>query len=406
MYKFDDGFMSCLKADIATQSIPFLAGEPGIGKTAFINKLAKRNHTKCFTLACNELAMKEDLTGCRTVPHTKADGTVEYVQEFFPHVIVNKAINYALEHKREKPILFLDELNRTDESVTSALLSIATTRMIGTKDLPHNLIVICAGNVKGNITALDTASISRFVKYEVEPDAMTYLNVEKDVHPIIEKVLKDHPDLIFCKEIKAEGTAGTDEDSDDDFLLTEGNGMNLFTTPRTISSLSRWLNALANDELQMMENSYVQKDGVTLTLLEAAVQSHTGKTLFSAEVYNELVQMMNASAMTAATKVKVPEKPDCFDALKNSTSIAQLDNEISQLNPSEKSACLLYGMYVKEDTGQILKHLLLQTETLSQEDWPMFFDLLNADELDEQNLEEVVNSNTKLGDMIKGCSGL
>ena len=66
--KFNNTLMDCVRADVTESLIPMLLGEPGIGKSAWVEDLANRMHTKCFTLACNQLAEKADLTGARLVP--------------------------------------------------------------------------------------------------------------------------------------------------------------------------------------------------------------------------------------------------------------------------------------------------------------------------------------------------
>ena len=150
--------------------VPALIGEPGIGKSSFVEDVARRTNTRCFTLPCNMLADKADLTGARLVLDEK---TGVWSQKFFPHSTISKAIRYAEANPNEQPILFLDEINRTTSDVTSGTLTLVTLRSIGDEDLPKNLRIIVAGNDKGNVTALDDASVSRFAIINVAPDAST-----------------------------------------------------------------------------------------------------------------------------------------------------------------------------------------------------------------------------------------
>ena len=55
-------------ANLGAGLTPALLGEPGIGKTAFLENLANDLKTKVFVLSVNKLAAKEDLTGARLVP--------------------------------------------------------------------------------------------------------------------------------------------------------------------------------------------------------------------------------------------------------------------------------------------------------------------------------------------------
>ena len=67
-------------------------GEPGIGKSSFVEDVAQRTNTRCFTLPCNLLADKADLTGARLVLDEK---TGVWSQKFFPHSVISQAIEYA-----------------------------------------------------------------------------------------------------------------------------------------------------------------------------------------------------------------------------------------------------------------------------------------------------------------------
>ena len=184
-------------ADLDANKVPMLIGEPGIGKSSWVEALARRMGTQCFTLAVNQLADKADLTGARLVPVQKPDGSTDYEQVFFPHQVINQAIAYAEEHPAETPILFLDEINRTTPDVTSEALSIPTARSIGNRKLPMNLKVLTAGNDKGNVQSLDQASITRFVLYRVQPDIATFLAVNPDLSPYVVNVLKKNPGFLF-----------------------------------------------------------------------------------------------------------------------------------------------------------------------------------------------------------------
>ena len=147
--KFNSILTNFVSKDLSVGKVPMLLGEPGIGKSSWTEALAASMQTKCFTLAVNQLADKADLTGARLVP-TGTDGN--YKQVFYPHEVIMDAVEYANDHPRETPILFLDEINRTTADVTSAALSIPTMRRIGSIKLPANLRVMIAGNDKGNIT--------------------------------------------------------------------------------------------------------------------------------------------------------------------------------------------------------------------------------------------------------------
>ena len=140
MFAFNDTLTKLVLNNLKNGQVPFLVGNPGIGKSAWVESLARQTHTKCFVFQANEVADKADVTGGRYMPVYDADGQIsEYVQTTFPHEIINDAINYAKDNPTERPILFFDETNRTSADVTSLLLSIPTRRAIASKNLPDNL---------------------------------------------------------------------------------------------------------------------------------------------------------------------------------------------------------------------------------------------------------------------------
>ena len=166
--KISDTFIKILGHDMAAGNTVFLAGEPGIGKTSIVKSLARATDSKCFVVQVHQLADKADLTGARLVPTADKKS---FEQKFFAHHKVRAAVQYATDNPPSTTYLLLDEINRTTPDVTSGALSISTERELGDQVLPDNLKIAVTGNTKGNVVALDDASLSRFSVYQVEPDA-------------------------------------------------------------------------------------------------------------------------------------------------------------------------------------------------------------------------------------------
>ena len=103
--KFDSFFKTIIENDIKNNIIPMLLGGPGIGKSSWVSWFANQMGTRSFTLACNQLGDKSDLTGARLVPVLDKNGnqTGDWEQRFFPHQSINEAIRYAEENKKENP---------------------------------------------------------------------------------------------------------------------------------------------------------------------------------------------------------------------------------------------------------------------------------------------------------------
>lgn len=375
--KFNDTLKTVLLSAIKCKNNVALIGEPGIGKSSFMEDFAANNLcTKCFTLACNQLADKADLTGARLVPYENADGTTSYKTMFYPHQVIADAIDYADAHPNETPILFLDEINRTTADVTSAALSLTTLRQIGSQKLPDNLIITVAGNDKGNVSSLDEASISRFIKINVEPDAETFLKLDSNLNPYITKVLRKKPELIFCKSLDT--TVKSDDDSEDenlsiDDIITDGEGINQITTPRTISALSVFLNNLSQADMMQMLITPASVEGVeNSNEFTEIVVGFVGYTNFTVELI-DAIQTDVANNSVASNSI-TPDKPACFDELKAKacTNIDTLRNYISSLSPAMRSKSLIYAIYDNSDNALVIKMLADGMQKLEQQDMVMF----------------------------------
>lgn len=418
-FKFNDTLKTLVMHDLANNQIPMLLGEPGIGKSSWVEDLAKEMKTKSFTLACNQLADKSDLTGARLVPTTDAKGRTDYTQKFYPHVVISKAIKYAEEHPKETPILFLDELNRTTSDVTSEALSIPTMRSIGDRPLPANLRIITAGNDKGNVTSLDTASVSRFVLYQVEPDVATFEKLDQNLNHAILVVLRKHPDYIFAVPQNDDYDAimkDSDDDDDDDddrnsekpllAAITEGDQLNQLTTPRTISGLSNWLNSFTNDELKaLLGDIIVDKDNEQSNALREAIIAHTGKTEFSDAVADEILDEVNDPANDANQKANqiVVNKPAHYDQLKQAETLDDADQLITDVFDSDEvEQALIYALYDKESLENIIKVLVAHApKTLTKSNTQLLTKLALDGKLNPDNVDACLNAS---GDIVRYVS--
>lgn len=373
-----------------SKQVPMLLGEPGIGKSSWVESLGTRLHTKVFTLACNQLADKADLTGARLVPCKDSNGNDTYEQVFYPHAIIRRAISYAIDHPRETPILFLDELNRTTPDVTSELLSIPTLRAIGNTELPDNLRVITAGNDKGNVTSLDEASISRFTLFHVTPDLETFLCVNPELNTFVKKVLSQHPETIFCKEVQIVTSNDNDDDDDNDDvsideILDDGDEMNQITTPRTITGVSDWLNCYNNQELMALIQEVRQRDGEDVSALQEALEGFTGRTKFTTFLIAEIA----TNIMTVNNQMNTIQvaQPQCYNAMKGCADITSLNAFVDTMSDNDRSGCLVYALFEKKDNTKFINALLSKTTKILPDDMKTLMSLYSSDKLDVENLK-------------------
>lgn len=405
--KFNDTLTSLIQQSLEVGATPALMGEPGIGKSSFVEDLAYAMGTKAFVLPCNQLAEKADLTGARLVPFTRSDGTESYKQVFYPHQVIQEAIDYALENPREWPILFLDEINRTTSDVTSGALTLVTLRRMGHIALPDNVRIVVAGNDKGNVTTLDEASLSRFAIFHVEPDAATLMSVLGDaLNPWVKKVLTQHPALIFQKSTPNAIVAdGSNDDDDGNVTMAElfdaGEEMNQLTTPRTIDHLSRWLNRADRQELAGHLATPVQIGARDTTLLNEAIEAFTGDTMFTTQLVATIAEDLAAnSGGTVPNRVNVP-KPNCYASLKAAGTVTDLATQISGLTQNEVSGSLLYAMKENDDNARLIEQLAQAATQIEPEHTRTLFELVTTAQIDRQNLEAFLEVDTPIVAAVK-----
>lgn len=330
-------------ANLKAGLTPALLGEPGIGKTAFLENLANELSTKVFVLSVNQLAAKEDLTGARLVPLSNKQ---DYEQKFYPHQVINQAINYAVKHSTETPILFMDEFNRTESDVTSALFTMITERKIGNKSLPDNLRLCVAGNDSGNVQSIDDASTSRLVIYHMTPDIETLLKTTK-LNPYIVKTLQNHSELSLIEHETTEKVETDDEDDDtslDDFMdQLNGNAESFkqMTTPRTIENLSKELNALnitGQNDQAIINQLLSQSDS-----FKEILYGISGNTDFTNAVFKTIVDSVTSTAPSTFTLNQATYKEkltnDDYTLLKSTlcgSNLSDIANNITNLSESKQ----------------------------------------------------------------------
>lgn len=351
--------------------VPALFGDPGIGKSSWLEALAEKEGTKCFTVACNQLGDKTDLTGARTVPVDK--NQQDWKQVFFPHADIYDAITYAEQHPQEHPKLLLDEYNRTTADVTSAVLSIITTKTIGNKRIPKNLDILIAGNDKGNIASLDEASISRTLVMDVEPDTPTFLALHTDLHPVLREVLTANPDYIFGRH--SELLASMNQDGEDDDMSTDyevygmDSTIDQITTPRTIKYLSDILNHMPSDLITSLMNTTVtlkRYPDVVCSELDEIIFGAVGYTKFGDEVTKRFPTYMAQQAGTTQQQGQgfIIPRPPIVDELRSMSSYTEIENAVSALDHRAKSVLLQFALTDAEDNKNIIKACMSTIEEI------------------------------------------
>lgn len=413
-FSFDDVLTSCVAADLEQGNVVMLLGEPGIGKSAWAASLAATiDASAFFTIACNQLANKEDLTGARLVQVQKADGSLDYEQRFYPHAVIRRTVEAAEADPSRPVLLFLDEINRTTSDVTSELLSIPTAREIAGTRLPSNVLVVAAGNDHGNVVALDEASISRFSLYRVGPDIDTFLKFNADLNPHVQRVLEKNPKLLFCKATQVALPTKGDDESDDEYvddLIDEDDGMQQITTPRTITAVSRILNALGEDNIAQLLHDVRATDTGTDTgngasMLQGLIEAHTGETLFSALLVQEIADSF-ANASKSGNQLAI-KKPTGFDDLVACRDLTQLQQSVAMLSDRQRSEMLVWACVDPEPREAVTRALTSAITRLEPADISKLMSAATtAGALNARNFQAFTSTDTPFVETFRQMLGL
>lgn len=213
---------------------PLVSGKHGIGKSAMIKSIAKDLDGVCITIDGGTLKEGE-ITG---LPYQYKDEAGKTKFRFLPYYAVEriqneeKRIFYALgktfkessslagdenkfalndlsteerlsaiKNKTVKPvIIFIDEINRTENSVYKELMNILLTRSVNGYEFPWWVLFVGAMNpsTQNSIYAtneMDPAQLDRFLKIKVGDNANEWLRYGKNagISPNILTFIKDNP---------------------------------------------------------------------------------------------------------------------------------------------------------------------------------------------------------------------
>jgi hypothetical protein len=209
---------------VATRRPVMIRGQPGIGKSALVERFAADVGMPCVSLLGSQLA-PEDLIG---VPQIR-DG----VTRFCPPAQIARQDPY---------VLFLDELNGCSHEIQKAFYSLIHDRRLGDYQLPTGSVVIAAGNrAEDNaiVKPLSSALVNRLVHVQLRVSVPEWLHwaAGAGLHPWVTEYIRHRPDHLCAPAPKIEEP---------------------FSTPRSWHMLS--------DQLQEL----VSEDRVDEAMLESA----------------------------------------------------------------------------------------------------------------------------------------
>ena len=190
-----------LKSD---SNLPLMIwGDPGIGKSAIV-KSCNNEHFHLINFA--GISSKEDLYGIQPGKTKSGNDT----QKFYPLLEYVNTIEDANNYKGNV-ILFLDEINR-NELTLSAAMGLITDRYLGGMKLPDNVKIISAGNDEGNLITLDSASLTRYKHVVFKPTLLDWYRnikfVNEKFQSAFQTILDAHGNELLYNEYNNEIISG------------------------------------------------------------------------------------------------------------------------------------------------------------------------------------------------------
>ena len=179
----------------------------------------------------------------------------------------------------------------------------------------------------------------------------------------------------------------------------DGN-MDQITTPRTLEALSTYLNNM-DPKILMTHLSMPAKaaDGRDITLLQEMVEGFVGPTSFT--VY--LMEELSRTLLTARTAPKSGiQKPAVYDSMKLCPDMTSLSEFIENLSERERGACLVYALYEKVNNTNYIRALAPKVQTLDKDDLSALTTAVFGDQLDAENCQTFLSTNSPLSQTIGG----
>ena len=195
----------------ARQRPIFLVGAPGIGKTAIMAQIAAELGIGLVSYSMTHHTRQSALG----LPYivTQKYGDYEYeASEYTMSEIVASVYAYMNEHKVDRGILFLDEINCVSETLYPSMLQFLQFKTFGRHAVPDGWIIVTAGNppeYNKSVHEFDIVTLDRVKKIAVEPDydAWRTYAVSKNTHPAILTFLDIKKNRFYSVEASLDGKA-------------------------------------------------------------------------------------------------------------------------------------------------------------------------------------------------------
>ena len=193
---------------LATEEVPLIVGESGIGKTALANKLAKENNWSLVVIDGN-LLKEGEIGGLPTVESyiTEDNNGNKIEKKTTIYAVHNKLREIDEEvEKGNTVLLFIDEINRCEHTVQQELMNLILNREINGYKLPKQVKIIAAMNPSSKygsdfdyqVVDMDAAQENRFVWLNMEPDHNVWIRwaIDAGIEPKVIEFISTFPEYL------------------------------------------------------------------------------------------------------------------------------------------------------------------------------------------------------------------
>ena len=193
---------------LATEEVPLVVGESGIGKTALAKKLAKDNDWSLVVIDGN-LLKEGEIGGLPTVEsYISEDSNGNKIEKKTTIYAVHNKLREIDEEisKGKTVLLFIDEINRCEHTVQQELMNLILNREINGYKLPQNVKILAAMNPSSKygsdfdyqVVDMDAAQENRFVWLNMEPDFNQWIKwaISANIEPKVIEFISTFPEYL------------------------------------------------------------------------------------------------------------------------------------------------------------------------------------------------------------------
>lgn len=177
--KYSD-VLSAVQLVIESNDVPLIIGESGIGKTALVKELSRKNNYVLITIDAN-LLKEGEIGGLPTVVNGKT--------LYATHVKLSQIEECS--KRGEKVLLFIDELNRCEHAVQQELMNLILNREINGFNIYDNVKIVAAMNPSNKYEDYRDSEYAVVDMDQAQEDRFVWLNMEADVKEWIKWAMTD-----------------------------------------------------------------------------------------------------------------------------------------------------------------------------------------------------------------------